>query len=173
MASPRLPLLAPDEFAAYRPNAGIVLFNREGLTWIGKRYQEKSDWVWQWPQGGMDEGEDPAEAALRELYEETGIRADKVDLLGTVEHWLAYDFPPEVLARRRENWKGQRQRWFAYRFLGTDADFDLTAVPPQEFEEFRWERLERVPEIMIPWKRAVYEEVAKAFAPFARPDGTK
>ncbi|MFN3834424.1 MAG: RNA pyrophosphohydrolase [Glycocaulis sp.] len=162
------PILPPDELAHYRPNAGIVLFNRAGLTWIGRRYRETGPWVWQWPQGGMDAGEDPAAAASRELYEETGIRADQVELLGTIGDWLAYDFPPEVLALRKKNWKGQRQRWFAYRFLGTDADFDLIAVPPQEFEAFRWERLERVPELIIPWKRAVYVEVAKAFAPFGQ-----
>jgi len=98
----------------------------------------------------MDAGEDPAEAALRELYEETGVRADQVMMLGTIERWLSYDFPPEVLARRKKNWKGQRQRWFALRFLGSDPDFDLTAVPPQEFETFRWEKLERVPDLIIP-----------------------
>jgi len=108
----------PSALAAYRPNAGIVLFNRDGLTWLGKRFQETGPWVWQWPQGGMDAGEDPAEAAYRELYEETGIRADQVMMLGTIERWLSYDFPPEVLAQRKKNWKGQRQRWFALRFLG-------------------------------------------------------
>ncbi|MCC5982381.1 MAG: RNA pyrophosphohydrolase [Oceanicaulis sp.] len=161
------PVLPADELAYYRPNAGIVLFNRDGLCWIGRRYRETGPWVWQFPQGGMDAGEDPAEAALRELYEETGIPAEQVDLLGSIEDWLAYDFPPEVLALRKKNWKGQRQRWFAYRFLGTDSDFDLTAVPPQEFEAFRWEELGRVPEMIIPWKRAVYQEVARQFAKFA------
>jgi len=159
----------PSALAAYRPNAGIVLFNRDGLTWLGKRFQETGPWVWQWPQGGMDAGEDPAEAAYRELYEETGIRADQVMMLGTIERWLSYDFPPEVLAQRKKNWKGQRQRWFALRFLGDDTDFDLTAVPPQEFETFRWEKLERVPGLIIPWKRPVYEEVVRAFAPLANP----
>lgn len=161
------PVLPAEELAYYRPNAGIVLFNRDGLSWIGRRYRETGPWVWQFPQGGMDAGEDPAEAALRELFEETGIRADQVELLASIEDWLAYDFPPEVLALRKKNWKGQRQRWFAFRFLGTDSDFDLTAVPPQEFEAFRWEKLERVPELIIPWKRAVYVEVAKAFSAFA------
>lgn len=159
----------PAALAAYRPNAGIVLFNRDGLTWIGRRYRETGRWIWQWPQGGMDAGEDPQAAAYRELYEETGIRTGQVSLLGTIESWLAYDFPPEVLAQRKKNWKGQRQRWFAFRFLGTDADFDLTAVPPQEFEDFRWEKLERVPELIIPWKRAVYEDVVRQFGEFARP----
>ena len=157
------------DLAAYRPNVGIVLFNGDGLTWVGKRFEESGPWVWQWPQGGMDAGEPPQEAAYRELFEETGIRIDQAVLLGSIEGWLAYDFPPEVLARRKKNWKGQRQRWFAFRFLGTDADFDLTTVPPQEFESFRWERLERVPELIIPWKRAVYEQVVEAFSGFARP----
>lgn len=155
------------ELAYYRPNAGIVLFNQDGLTWTGKRFQETGRHVWQWPQGGMDAGEDPEAAAYRELYEETGIRSDQVSLLASIEGWLAYDFPPEVLALRKKNWKGQRQRWFAMRFLGSDGDFDLTAVPPQEFESYRWERLERVPDLIIPWKRPVYDEVARQFARFS------
>ena len=138
------------DLAAYRPNVGIVLFNGDGLTWVGKRFEESGPWVWQWPQGGMDAGEPPQEAAYRELFEETGIRSDQAVLLGSIEGWLAYDFPPEVLAL-------------------PDADFDLTTVPPQEFESFRWERLERVPELIIPWKRAVYEQVVEAFSGFARP----
>ncbi|WP_429910777.1 RNA pyrophosphohydrolase [Glycocaulis sp.] len=158
----------PAALAAYRPNAGIVLFNRDGLTWVGKRFQEAGPWMWQWPQGGMDAGEDPEAAAYRELYEETGIHTDQVEMLGSINAWLTYDFPPEVLALRKKNWKGQRQRWFAFRFLGTDSDFDLTAVPPQEFEAFRWVALQEVPELIIPWKRPVYEEVVRAFSAFGQ-----
>ncbi|XBQ17418.1 MAG: RNA pyrophosphohydrolase [Oceanicaulis sp.] len=158
---------APD-YPEHRPNVGVVLFNTQGLVWIGKRYASSGPWTWQFPQGGVDPGEDIETAALRELYEETGATEDLVEPLGAIEDWLVYDFPPDVLAQRKKNrWKGQKQRWFAYRFIGTDAAFDLRAVPPQEFETFRWERLERVPQLIIPWKRAVYEQVADAFAPFA------
>ena len=116
----------------------------------------------------MDAGETAEEAGLRELHEETGVTSDLIEPLGSIEDWLAYDFPPEVLAQRSRNrWRGQKQRWFAYRYLGTDADFDLEAVPPQEFSEFRWVSLETTPQLIIPWKRAVYERVAEAFAPFS------
>lgn len=158
---------APRDLSLYRPNAGIVLFNAQGLVWLGRRKGTQGPWVWQFPQGGMDSGENAETAALRELHEETGITPDKVDKLAEINGWLAYDFPPEVLARKRKNWRGQKQRWFAYRFLGTDADFDLTAVPPQEFESFRWIALERAVELIIPWKRPVYEVVAEEFAGFA------
>lgn len=156
------------DLSLYRPNAGIVLFNRAGLTWLGRRFAEKGPYVWQWPQGGMDAGEDPQAAALRELYEETGAHAEQVEYLGTITDWLAYDFPPDVLAQRRKNWRGQRQRWFAYRYLGADADFDLKAVPPQEFERFEWVSLQDAVTRIIPWKRPVYAAVAEAFAPYAR-----
>ncbi len=163
------PAVDPDrDLAAYRPNAGVVLFNASGLTWMGRRNGEVGPFVWQWPQGGMDAGEDPEEAALRELYEETGARRDQCERLGEIPHWLAYDFPPEVLASRKKNWKGQRQRWFAYRFHGEDADFNLTAVPPQEFDAFDWVALQDAPDLIIPWKRPVYEAVVEAFARFAR-----
>ena len=154
----------------HRPNVGVVLFDRRGLVFIGRRYATSGPWSWQFPQGGMDEGETPEQAGLRELHEETGVTADLVEPLAALPGWLVYDFPPEVLAQRTKNrWKGQKQRWFAYRFLGTDAAIDLRAVPPQEFDAFRWEALARVPGLIIPWKRAVYEQVAEAFAAFATP----
>ena len=158
-----------DPFPEHRPNVGVVLFNKEGRVWVGKRYAQGGPYAWQFPQGGIDRGEDPAIAALRELYEETGITEDLVEPLGDIPEWLAYDFPPEVLAQRRKNrWKGQKQLWFAYRFLGTDTCFDLKAVPPQEFEAFRWEDLSAAPALVIPWKRPVYGRVAELFAGFAR-----
>jgi putative (di)nucleoside polyphosphate hydrolase len=156
------------DLSLYRPNAGVVLFDPRGLTWIGRRYRQAGPWRWQWPQGGMDAGEDPEAAALRELHEETGIRPELVEIVDATPGWLHYDFPPEVLAQRRKNdWAGQKQKWFAARYLGTDADFDLAAVPPQEFEAFRWERLDRVPALIIPWKRPVYTAVAERFGRFA------
>ncbi len=157
-----------DAYPHHRPNVGVVLFNAAGKVWLGKRYGADEPWCWQFPQGGMDEGETPEEAGLRELHEETGVTQDLIEPLGSIEDWLAYDFPPEVLAQRSRNrWRGQKQRWFAYRYLGTDADFDLEAVPPQEFSEFRWVALETTPQLIIPWKRDVYERVAEAFAPFS------
>jgi putative (di)nucleoside polyphosphate hydrolase len=155
-------------YPEHRPNVGLVLFNAQGKVWLGKRYGADEPWCWQFPQGGMDEGEAPEEAGLRELYEETGVTQDLIEPLGAIADWLTYDFPPEVLAQRRKNrWRGQKQRWFAYRYLGTDADFDLKAVPPQEFSEFRWVSLETTPQLIIPWKRSVYDRVAEAFAPFS------
>ena len=157
-----------DAYPEHRPNVGVVLFNAAGKVWLGKRYGADEPWCWQFPQGGMDEGETPEEAGLRELHEETGVTSDLIEPLGSIDDWLAYDFPPEVLAQRSRNrWRGQKQRWFAYRYLGTDADFDLEAVPPQEFSEFRWVSLETTPQLIIPWKRDVYERVAEAFAPFS------
>lgn len=157
-----------DAFPDHRPNVGVVLFNTAGLVWIGKRYATAGPYAWQFPQGGIDKGEDPEAAALRELYEETGVTADLAEKLGEIPGWLAYDFPPEVLGKRSRNrWRGQKQRWFAYRFLGTDTCFDLKAVPPQEFEAFRWARLEETPKLIIPWKRPVYEQVTEGFRTLA------
>jgi putative (di)nucleoside polyphosphate hydrolase len=161
---------AHDPYPEHRPNAGMVLFDRRGLVWMGRRYAQGGPWVWQFPQGGLDPGEDARAGALRELYEETGITEDLAELIGEIPGWLAYDFPPDVLAQRRRNaWKGQKQRWFAYRYHGTDAAFDLQAVPPQEFESFRWVPLAETPALIIPWKRPVYEAVARGFAHLSRP----
>jgi hypothetical protein len=94
-----------------------------------------------------------------------------LELLGAIDHWVAYDFPPGLPPppdQKRYKWKGQKQRWFAFRFAGCDADFDLTAVPPQEFAEWRWEKLANIPPLIIGWKRAFYEEVVEAFSAFAR-----
>ncbi|WP_421790063.1 RNA pyrophosphohydrolase [Hyphobacterium sp.] len=160
-----------DPFPKHRPNAGVVLFNRQGLVWIGRRADVNGPYIWQFPQGGLDAGEDAESAARREAYEETGARSDQLELLGQIDRWLAYDFPADLPARpdqKKYKWKGQKQRWFAYRYTGRDQDFDLTAVPPQEFAEWRWERLENVPPLIIDWKRSVYDVVADEFSRFAR-----
>ncbi len=152
----------------YRPNVGIALFNRDGLVFLGKRAGMDEPHCWQMPQGGIDEGEDPALASLRELEEETGVPAKLTEPLGEAPGWMGYDFPPEIRdLKKYRDWAGQRQKWFAYRFLGSDSDIRLDAHDA-EFDAWRWERLERTPELIIPWKRDIYELVADVFAPFAR-----
>ncbi|MFS2316662.1 RNA pyrophosphohydrolase [Maricaulis sp. D1M11] len=159
------------DLSLYRPNAGIALFNAEGKVWLGRRNLAEPPWQWQLPQGGMDEGEDPLDAAQRELFEETGIRSDKVRLLGSINEWLTYDYPPEVRDDPRFHKKrhlGQKQRWFAFEFLGMDSDFDLEAHGEIEFDTWRWAELSDLPNLIIPWKRPVYAAVVEAFTPFAR-----
>ena len=157
----------------YRPNVGVVLFDAQGQVWLGQRVGETGLGAWQFPQGGIDEGEDPAAAALRELREETGVTADLVSPLGRIEHWLVYHFPPEVRERKRKrnrrDWHGQKQLWFAFRFHGTDEDVDLAADDQIEFDDWRWEALSRTPDTVIAWKRPVYHEIVAAFSTFAAP----
>jgi putative (di)nucleoside polyphosphate hydrolase len=154
----------------YRSNVGIVLFNAAGLVLLAKRTGGAEPHCWQFPQGGIDSGEEPVDAAARELEEETGIPPALTIFLGASEGWLVYDFPPDVRASQKNpDWKGQRQKWFAYRFLGRDADIDLVRCVSDEFEAWRWARLEEAPALVIPWKRDVYEQVVREFARFAAP----
>lgn len=161
-----------DAYPDHRPNVGLVLFNADGLVWVGRRNGADDPWRWQFPQGGIDPGETPQAAGLRELFEETGIKADQVEEIGRIDDWLAYDYPPEVrddprFARKRH--LGQKQRWFAYRFLGKDSDFDLEAHGEVEFDAFRWVPLADTAAGIIPWKRPVYETVIAQFAHLAAP----
>jgi putative (di)nucleoside polyphosphate hydrolase len=153
-----------DPYPRHRPNVGVVLFNADGLVWIGKRARTPEPWNWQFPQGGVDEGEDLQAAALRELEEETGVTSATV--LARTDDWIVYDFPPEVAARGGK-WIGQKQVWFALRFTGRDSDVRLDAHHQVEFEDWRWARLDEAPELIVPFKRAVYEQVATAFRQFA------
>lgn len=153
------------DLSLYRPNVGVVLFNAEGRVWLGKRAGTDSAHAWQFPQGGVDDGEDLEAAARRELAEETG--AVSVRFLARTEGWLTYDFPELVREELRRGWKGQRQAWFAFRFEGAEDEFDLAAHHTPEFDAWRWARLSETPDLIVPFKRPVYSEVARAFAVFA------
>jgi putative (di)nucleoside polyphosphate hydrolase len=154
-----------DDLSRHRPNVGVVLFHPDGRVWLGRRAETADPRSWQFPQGGVDPGEDLEAAARRELHEETGART--VTLLGRTDGWIAYDFPPDMPARQSRNWKGQKQAWFAFRFDGDEAEFDLSAHGEPEFDAWRWGFLHEAPDLIVPFKRAVYEQVARAFAPFA------
>ena len=159
----------------YRPCVGIAVFNRNGLVWIGRRSDEDADgegeghW-WQMPQGGLDRGEDPYRAALRELYEETSIKS--VSLIRAAPGWFSYDLPADLVATSwGGRYRGQTQKWFALRFAGKDSEIDVLKPGggrhKPEFLAWRWEQLERLPGLIVPFKRKVYEEVVAAFGDIA------
>ena len=153
----------PDYLDQYRPNVGICLFNRKGQVWLGHRNDTDSQYAWQMPQGGMDEGEHPREAAFRELYEETGVKS--VRLLACTPGWLVYSFPEDYRSRKKRNWMGQRQKWFAMLFEGKNSEINLDAHEEKEFSDWRWGELQETPGLIIPFKAGVYAEVAESFQP--------
>lgn len=148
----------------YRPCAGFMLVNRDGLVFVGQRIDPSAHGFWQMPQGGIDKGEDVRDAALRELAEETGVSPDMVEVIAQGSRPFVYDLPPELLGKLwKGKYRGQEQYWFLGRFLGEDSDIDLEAHDPPEFNEWRWIAPEQLPELIIPFKRAVYEEVLAEF----------
>ena len=162
------------ETLPYRPCVGITVLNRAGLVFIGRRLDgpEHVDLThaWQMPQGGIDPGEQPWPAALRELHEETGIRS--VERLGESAEWLNYDIPRDLVGQAwKGQYRGQTQKWFAVRFVGADSEIDI-AHPAggvhAEFSAWRWEPLQNVPDLVVPFKREVYRRIVAEFARFAR-----
>ena len=166
--------MTPYESLPYRPCAGIMVLNAQGLVFVGRRAggpeHVDRDHVWQMPQGGIDEGEDPYKAALRELYEETNIKS--VEKLGEMPGWLTYDIPRDIVG---EAWggkyRGQKQKWYALRFTGQDREINVTAPGgghhAPEFIDWRWVAMRDLPELVVPFKRDIYERVVREFARFA------
>jgi putative (di)nucleoside polyphosphate hydrolase len=162
----------------YRPCVGVALTNRAGYAFIGHRKRKRGSEVldsrsWQMPQGGIDNGEEPLAAARRELWEETNVRS--IELISELAGWLKYDLPEAARGRWSGRYRGQTQKWFLFRFVGMDREIDVRrpagGAHDAEFDDWRWERFDRLPDLVVPFKREVYETVSASFAPLARPDG--
>lgn len=159
----------------YRPCVGIMVLNHKGHVWSGRRIPEGnseydgSPQLWQMPQGGIDPGEDPLPAAMRELYEETGIKT--VSLLAEASRWINYDLPTELIGiGLKGKFRGQTQRWFAFRFEGDESEIAINPPPgghEAEFDAWEWKPMHDLPGLIVPFKRRVYEEVVAEFAHLA------
>ena len=158
----------PDS-ALYRPCVGVMLVNAAGKAFVGKRIDnQEGDW-WQMPQGGVDEGEDCDAALLRELAEETGARAEHVEVLGKLPAELFYELPDDLQGKLwGGRYLGQRQTWYLARFTGSDADIDIAAHDPPEFCEWKWVEPALLPELIVPFKREVYRAIVAGFAPLLK-----
>jgi len=166
--------MPPFESLPYRPCAGLTVINPDGLVFVGRRTDgpEHTDdtHVWQMPQGGIDENEDPYKAALRELYEETNIRS--VEKLGEIADWLTYDIPRDIVGRAwNGHYRGQTQKWYALRFIGDDSEINVHQPGgghhEAEFVDWRWVEMKELPALVVPFKRQIYERVVQEFATFA------
>jgi putative (di)nucleoside polyphosphate hydrolase len=150
------------ESLPYRPCVGVVLIDARGMVFAGQRIDSPSP-AWQMPQGGIDDGEKPREAAYRELWEETGVTRDKVEFVGKTHGWVTYDLPPELLGKVwGGKYRGQKQKWFLFRFKGQDADIKIASEHP-EFSTWRWILADEMLESIVPFKRAVYQDVIRSF----------
>lgn len=160
------------ETLPYRPCVGVMLINRDGFVFVGNRIQaiDAGPLTWQMPQGGIDKGEDPRTAAFRELREETGVHKSKAEIVGEIDDWLTYDLPPHLVGHAlKGKYRGQKQRWFAMRFLGKDSDVDIAADAHREFSEWAWVPIGELADLIVPFKRGIYERIVKEFAPLAKP----
>jgi putative (di)nucleoside polyphosphate hydrolase len=152
-----------DDLADYRPCVGILLVNREGKAWVGRRIDMPPGMsAWQMPQGGIDPGEMPKQAARRELYEETGT--DKAEIVAESRQWLHYDLPDSIRTGWRRRWRGQKQKWFLMRFAGKDIDIDLHRHEA-EFDAWKWVEPAELPGLVVDFKRAVYVALLEEFLP--------
>ncbi|KEO54373.1 RNA pyrophosphohydrolase [Thioclava pacifica] len=156
--------MTPEEIAKlpYRRNVGVVLMNPAGLVFAGQRI-DNPDPAWQMPQGGIDKGEKPKEAALRELEEETGVTPDLVEFVAKTGDWITYDLPHDLVPKIwNGRWRGQEQKWFLYRFLGSDDQVKIETDHP-EFSVWQWMDFNELVEKIVPFKRSVYEAVRAEF----------
>ena len=155
----------------YRPCAGVMLMNREGRIFVGQRLDSSLE-AWQMPQGGIDPGEDPSEAAIRELWEETGVARELVELVATAPDELRYDLPEELIGVIwKGKWRGQRQLWYLFRFLGEDSDINIETADP-EFRAWRWVDAGDLVDLIVPFKRELYGQVLDAFEKHIAPTTT-
>jgi putative (di)nucleoside polyphosphate hydrolase len=153
------------EALPYRPCVGIMLINAEGRIFAGQRRDSDAP-AWQMPQGGIDPGEKPRRAASRELWEETGVTDDLAEFLAKSDGWVTYDLPPELVGRIwGGKYRGQKQRWFLFRFTGRDDQIDIATEHP-EFSRWRWIGADEMIAAIVPFKRAVYEQVVAEFRPW-------
>jgi putative (di)nucleoside polyphosphate hydrolase len=156
------PARAPDDLSRFRPNVGIVLARADGKVWLGRRADTPGPRNWQFPQGGVDEGEALHDAALRELKEETG--ATSVTLLGRTEDWIAYRFPNGYRrSKAARGWLGQKQIWFAFRFTGEDSEFNLATHEEIEFDRWRWAAMDEALASVADFKRETYRHIIETF----------
>lgn len=151
----------------YRPGVGVMLVNRDGLIFVGQRFDSTVE-AWQMPQGGIDPGEEPWGAALRELGEETGVPPHLVEKIAETGDWLTYDLPPELVGKIwKGRYRGQRQRWYALRFLGNDGDVNI-ATEHAEFRAWKWADLAELSRLIVPFKRQLYTDLVRELGPLIR-----
>ncbi len=157
--------MTPEEIAKlpYRPCVGLMLMNAEGKIFVGQRNDRHKD-AWQMPQGGVDKGENPRDAALRELWEETGVTANLVEVVAETDGWLPYDLPHDIVPKIwKGRYRGQEQKWFLLRFTGQDDQINIATDHP-EFTSWKWQTPDQLVEEIVPFKRAVYEQVIAVFS---------
>lgn len=152
-----------EETRPYRLGVGIALLNADDMVFVGRRIDQTAE-AWQMPQGGIDPGEDPRTAALRELEEEIGVPPHMAEILAESRGWLDYDLPPELAAKVwKGKYRGQSQKWFLARLRGDDGAINIATAHP-EFDAWKWARFSELPDLIVPFKRPIYEMIVAEFA---------